>query len=208
MHVTIVGTGYMGRALAVHTERARHTATLLGRRGRAEAMDVTRGLRGGIEPGALGDPLTGELVFLAVPYRAVGDVLRRYADAMDGTRLVDVTNPVEQTYDGLVDTPAGSAAEEIAAAASGASVVKAFNHTFASTLELGEVGGMPLDVLYAGDDAAAKALVDEFIRAGRLRPVDAGPLERARELEALGFLHIKLQPSLGTAFGSAIKFLA
>jgi 8-hydroxy-5-deazaflavin:NADPH oxidoreductase len=33
-------------------------------------------------------------------------------------------------------------------------------------------------------------------------------LERARQLEGLGFLHITLQQPLGTGFGSAVKILA
>jgi hypothetical protein len=41
-----------------------------------------------------------------------------------------------------------------------------------------------------------------------MRPVDSGPLKRARELEAAGFLHMGVQGSLGTGFGSALKFVS
>jgi 8-hydroxy-5-deazaflavin:NADPH oxidoreductase len=41
-----------------------------------------------------------------------------------------------------------------------------------------------------------------------LRPVDAGPLARAHELEALGFLHMALQQPLGTGFSSTVKVLS
>jgi predicted dinucleotide-binding enzyme len=87
-------------------------------------------------------------------------------------------------------------------------VVKAFNTTFAGTLLTGAVAGQPLDVFIAGDDADAEALVSQLARDGALRPIDAGALKRARELEALGYLHMALQPSLGTAFGSALKVLS
>jgi 8-hydroxy-5-deazaflavin:NADPH oxidoreductase len=40
-----------------------------------------------------------------------------------------------------------------------------------------------------------------------LRAIDTGPLERARQLEGLGFLHITLKQTLGTGFGSAVKIL-
>jgi predicted dinucleotide-binding enzyme len=51
---------------------------------------------------------------------------------------------------------------------------------------------MPTTVLIAGDDQAAKdALSDVVARAG-LTVTDAGPLKRARELEALGFLQSTL----------------
>jgi hypothetical protein len=38
--------------------------------------------------------------------------------------------------------------------------------------------------------------------------LDAGPLKRARELEAMGLLHMTLQGTLGTGFSSALKVLA
>ena len=47
-------------------------------------------------------------------------------------------------------------------------------------------------VLVAGDDADAKATFISAVRAGGLDAIDAGPLSRARELEAMGFLQLKL----------------
>jgi predicted dinucleotide-binding enzyme len=38
-----------------------------------------------------------------------------------------------------------------------------------------------------------------------LRPIDAGPLKRARELEAAGLLHMSVQEPLGSGFRSALK---
>jgi predicted dinucleotide-binding enzyme len=110
--------------------------------------------------------------------------------------LVDITNPVNETYDGLVTPPDGSAAQELAANASGARVVKAFNTTFANTLSEGRVGDQPLDVFMAGDDEEAKATVAKLVEDGGLRPVDAGPLKRARELEAAGLLHMSERAGL------------
>jgi 8-hydroxy-5-deazaflavin:NADPH oxidoreductase len=60
----------------------------------------------------------------------------------------------------------------------------------------------------AGDDQAAKEKVATLVRDGGLNPVDAGGLNRARELEALGLLHMQLQQPLGTGFASAVKILA
>ena len=59
----------------------------------------------------------------------------------------------------------------------------------------GRVGPLPTTVLIAGDDADAKSLLAGLITAGGLRAIDAGPLRRARELEALGFLQISLAAS-------------
>jgi predicted dinucleotide-binding enzyme len=87
-------------------------------------------------------------------------------------------------------------------------VVKAFNTTFAGTLVEGQVAGQPLDVLLASDDADAKGAVSRLVEDGGQRAIDAGPLARAHELEAVGYLPMALQQSLGTEFGSAFKVLA
>jgi 8-hydroxy-5-deazaflavin:NADPH oxidoreductase len=86
-------------------------------------------------------------------------------------------------------------------------VVKAFNTTFAGTLLEGQVANQDLDVLVAGDDEDAKALVTGLVESGGMRPIDAGSLRRAQQLEHLGFLHMALQEKLGSGYGSTIKFL-
>jgi predicted dinucleotide-binding enzyme len=121
---------------------------------------------------------------------------------------VDITNPVNESFDALVVPPDGSATQELASLAPDARFVKAFNTTFAGTLASGEVSGQPLDVFVAGDDAEAKDAVATIARDGGLNPIDVGGVERARELEALGLLHMQLQEPLGTGFGSAVKILA
>ncbi len=73
---------------------------------------------------------------------------------------------------------------------------------------LGTAPEKALDVFLASDDEGAKGVVSELVRDGGLRPVDAGPLARAHELEALGFLHMVLQEPLGTGFASTIKVLS
>ncbi len=156
----------------------------------------------------MGDPLAGEIVVLAVWYPALDDALGRYGDQLDGKLVVDITNPIDVDKFEPLTLEAGSAAQEIAAKAPGAKVVKAFNTTFAGTLDEGSVAGQPLDVLIASDDAGAKQTLSRLVTDAGMRPVDAGPLERARELEALGYLHMALQDPLGTNFASAVKVLA
>jgi predicted dinucleotide-binding enzyme len=50
----------------------------------------------------------------------------------------------------------------------------------------------PTTVLVAGEDDDAKAALISAVQAGGVNAVDVGPLRRARELEAMGFLQIKL----------------
>ena len=204
MDVTIIGTGNMARGLATRVLAGGHRVTLLG----PEAEELAGELSGNVGAGAVGDALSGEIVVFAVPYPAVSEVVDRYSDELDGKVVVDITNTVDvSTFEPLV-IDAGSAAQEIADAVPGARVVKAFNTTFAGTLVDGEVAGQPLDVLMASDDADAKSTVGQLVTDGGLRAIDAGPLARAHELEALGYLHMALQEPLGTGFGSAVKVLS
>jgi 8-hydroxy-5-deazaflavin:NADPH oxidoreductase len=207
MDITIIGTGNMARGIATRALAGGNTVTLVGH-DTDSARALAGELSGEVRTGTLGDPINGAVVVLAIPYGAIDDVLGRYDDKLAGKVVIDITNPVDFSTFSPLNVEAGSAAQEIAQKAPGAQVVKAFNTTFASTLVEGQVAGQPLDVLIAADDDRAKSTVSEVIEAGGLRAVDAGPLARAHELEALGYLHMTLQQPLGTGFGSAVKFLA
>src|SRR3954471_3443099 len=138
-------------------------------------------------------PVTGDVVVLAVYYGSVADVIAQRREQLAGKVVVDLTNPLSvETFDSLVVPADGSATAEIAAALPQSRVVKAFNTTFAATLAAGTLGEQPTTVLISGDDADAKSLLAGIVTAGGLRAVDAGSLRRARELEALGFLQITL----------------
>jgi 8-hydroxy-5-deazaflavin:NADPH oxidoreductase len=208
MDITIVGTGNMARGIATRALAGGHDVTLIGsERSKAEALAGELGGSGGGSVQA-GDAPTGDVCILAVPYPAVASVLDANRDALSGTVVVDITNPVDFSTFTPLKLDAGSAAQEIAAAAPGAKVVKAFNTTFAGTLVEGSVSGQPLDVFIAGDDDGAKATVRQLVEDGGMRAIDAGPLARAHELEALGYLHMALQEPLGTGFSSAVKVVA
>ena len=208
MEVTIIGTGNMGRGIATRLLAGDHSITLLGTE-TAKAEALAGELAGDVRAGQVGDPLVGDVVVLAVWYpAAVDDILSRYGDQLDGKVVVDITNPIDVDAFEPLELEAGSAAQEIAAKAPGAKVVKAFNTTFAGTLVAGGVAGQPLDVLIASDADDAKQTVSRIVTDAGLRPIDAGPLRRARELEALGYLHMVVQQPLGTGFSSAVKILS
>jgi 8-hydroxy-5-deazaflavin:NADPH oxidoreductase len=138
-------------------------------------------------------PLTGEIVILAVPYPAVDSILAAYGEQFAGKVIVDITNPVNfDTFDSLAVPAGSSAAAEIQAKLPEATVLKAFNTTFAGTLASKQVGGQSTTVLIAGDDTAAKHALQAAVEAGGLSAIDAGSLSRAHELEALGFLQLTL----------------
>jgi len=173
-HISILGTGNMGQAIAAVAARGGHTVQPLGESDTDTAV-------------------TGDVVVLAVPYPAVSEVIAQRGAQLAGKVVVDITNPLDfETFDSLVVPADKSAAAEIAEALPDSRVLKAFNTTFAATLAAGKVGPLTTTVLIAGDDADAKSTLAGIVASGGLNAIDAGSLARARELEALGFLQITL----------------
>ncbi len=118
-----------------------------------------------------------DVLLLAVPCAAVKDVLET-AGPLDGKVLIDATN-------NLSGGPAGA---EIAAMAGGARTVKAFNTVFAQFFA--DPPAIPPTLVFAGDDAEAKEIVADLIRAAGFDPVDAGDHAQSADLEAFARLVI------------------
>jgi predicted dinucleotide-binding enzyme len=173
-HVSIIGTGNMGSALSGLVSKGGNTV---------EQLDTS----------TVDKPITGDVVILAVPHPAVGEIVAKRGGQLTGKIVVDITNPLNfETFDDLVVPADSSKAAELAAALPSSTVLKAFNTNFAATLAAGTVGGLPTTVLIAGDDADAKTLLAGIVTAAGLRAIDVGGLKRARELEAVGLLQITL----------------
>ena len=175
-HVSIIGTGNMGQAIAGIVAKGGHTVELLGH-------------------GDADKPVTGDIVVLAVPYPAVADVLAAARRAASPARSSS-TSPTRWTSRPSTRSPSRPTARPPPRSpprCRSPRVLKAFNTTFAATLAAGTVG------------AAAHHRADRRRRrrrqgAARRRSsppaacsaIDAGSLRRARELEAIGFLQITL----------------
>jgi NADPH-dependent F420 reductase len=214
MEVTIIGAGNMGRGIGHLLVRGGHSVTVVDR-DPEEAARLAEELRGSAQGGARVEAdgpdmgLRDDVVILAVYYPGNLEIARDLGEELAGKVVVDISNPLNQTFDGLATEPGTAAAEELATAApAGARVVKAFNTTISGTLVEGQVAGQPLDVFIAGDDEGAKETVAQLSRDGGLRAIDVGPLERARHLESLGFLHMMVQQPLSLGFQSALKVVS
>lgn len=212
MKITIIGGGLMGRGIGTRMVAGGNDVEVIDHDAeQASALVRELSAHGGgsatiVDPGG---PIGGEVVVLAIYYGGIAPAIEEYRDHLAGRIVIDIANPVDfETFEGVATPPESSSAEETAKLVpAGVPVVKAFNTTFGNTLVPGEVAGTQLDVLIAADDEDAKRTVMELVEAGGLRPIDVGPLRRARQLEQLGFLHISLQDRLGTGFGSAVKFI-
>ncbi len=131
-----------------------------------------------------------EVVVLAVPWAAVPETLRS-CDA-SGKVLLDATNALGPGMALDIGPHGESAAERVASLAPGARVVKIFNTTGFGNMANPDYAGQKALMLYAGDDAAAKAVARQLAEELGFDAVDAGGLVRARELEHLAVLWIGL----------------
>jgi NADPH-dependent F420 reductase len=199
MNTTIIGAGNMARGIGYRLVGGGHSVTILDRNPES-ANKLAKELRQAAKKGALVNTVSletgdlGEVVILAVWYGVNIELVKKLGSRLSGKVVVEISNPLNSTYDGLAIDPNTSSAEEVAKAVSaGVKVVKAFNTTFAGTLVAGKVADIPLDVFIAGDDDAAKQKVSRLIEDGGMVPVDTGALHRARQLEALALLGITLQ---------------
>src|SRR6202789_2071640 len=219
MIVTIVGAGRLAEGIAVRVLAGEHRLRLADAQpGKADALAAVLSARADRDTGrpspfvmvaGVPEAIAGaDVVVLAVPYPQGRLIVRDQGAALSGVTVVDTCNPVDfSTFGSLLTSRGMSSPEEIADANPRAQVLKAFNTLFASALVAGWVGGLPLDVFLAGDDARAKSLVAALVTDGGMRPVDTGPLRRARELEAFQLLHMTLQGPLGLDWTSSLQLL-
>ena len=195
MRIAIIGAGNVGSALAAVAVKAGHTVTIAAAHA-DKAADVAAAT-GAQAAATNAAAVTGaDLVVLAVPAGAVKAVAGEIAGSLDGTPVVDATNPLNATFDGL-DIEGVSFAHDVQGFLPGAPVVKALNTLFASRYAAPSENGQPLDAFIAGDDAAAKATVAAFTESLGLRAVDVGDLRKARSLEEMAFLNITLNAGNG-----------
>jgi 8-hydroxy-5-deazaflavin:NADPH oxidoreductase len=190
------GTGKQGTGLALRWAKAHDV--ILGSRDReraeAQARECSSKAGAPVRAGSNTDAVReADVVVLCVPYAAHASTLGELAEALAGKVVLDMTVPLEPPRVTVVHLPAGRSAalEAQAIVGAGARVVAALHHV--SSAHLGDLAH-PLegDVLVAGDDADAKAVVIELCGDLGLRGIDAGPLQNAIAIEALTpvLLHI------------------
>jgi NADPH-dependent F420 reductase len=212
----IGGTGPQGRGLGYRWARHGHTV-LLGSRSPGRAEEAAEKIRGRGVPGSVVGTSNGEaaaaaeVVVLAVPYEGHDDLVAGLAPDLVGKTVISCVNPLG--FDGRgaygLDVPGGSAAEAAAAISPGARLVGAFHHVSAVSLWREEGYLDHEDVLVCGDDAGAKQVAVELVRAVTGRDgVDVGALRLARQLEPFTAVLIGINKRYKTRSGVAITGLA
>ena len=208
VRVTIIGAGNMGRGIGTRAVAGGHEVEVIDRNPE-DAQSLAAELGGGATAVEPGGPIGGDLVVLALYYASIAEAVEQYRDQLGGRVVVEISVPLDwDTMDGFVVPADSSAAEEVQKLLpEGTPVVKAFSTTLARTLASGERNGVALDVPMAGDGEDAKAKVAALVEGGGMRPIDLGPLRRARQIENAAFLQIAAQEPLGAGSDTALKIL-
>jgi predicted dinucleotide-binding enzyme len=185
MRIGIIGSGRMGRTLALHLARAGHDAMIANSRGPESLEGLVGEIAGHVGPVRVDQAVQlAEVVFLAIPHRAVGEVAAA-GEPWDDKVVVDVTNRHPQRDGPEVDPGAESSSSLVARRLENAHVVKAFNTLWFERLanEARPGGGRRLAVPVAADDGDAKQLVMALVDEIGFEPVDAGTLADGKRQE-------------------------
>jgi hypothetical protein len=197
MNIAIIGTGNVGNSLAQRWLAKGHKVVFGSREPNTPKIATMLAALG---PDARCTTLgkateNATVVLLAVPWVAALNTVRALGDLKNKV-LIDATNPITMTPEGLqtglVLGHLTSAAEQIAAVAINARVVKAFNQSGATVMSNSAVQSTDCTMFICGDDAEAKGLTTELAKDISVQVLDAGELKQARLLEPLGMLWIHM----------------
>lgn len=212
------GTGALGTGLARRWAKAGKNI-IIGSRTAEKAQDAVDDLNERLsEQGLAGVEVRGmdnvsaaasaDLVALTVPYAHHESTIESVKAGLEGKILIDVTVPLRPPKVGTVQLPeAGSAAQEAQAiVGEGTKVISAFQNVAADHLKSDHV--INCDVLVAGNDKEARALVVELVEAAGMKGFSVGPLANSAAAEALTSVLIQLNRQFKTATGIKITGIA
>ena len=194
----IGGTGHEGRGIAARLAAA-GVPVLVGSRQIERARETVAALGGALPlEAATNDRIAAEcdVVFLAVPFAGVADLLDAYRTRLrPGSLVIDLTVPLifDRGVPGIAEVAEGSATEFIRARLPGeVRLAAAFKTIPASALAKLETP-LDCDELVCGDTPEVCAQTIELLsRIPALRLLDAGGLQSARLIERMTALAIVL----------------
>jgi len=191
MNIGILGSGNVGGALGRRFSAAGHRVIFGSRNPQSEEMRKLAAETGASTAASAETVRASGVVVLSTPWGATESVLKSSGD-FAGKVLIDVTNPLLPDLSGLAIGTTTSGAEQVAAWAPGARVVKAFNAVGFNVMLNPKFDGNSAALFYCGDDAAAKQVAHQLASELGFDARDAGPLTQARVLEPFAMLWVSL----------------
>jgi predicted dinucleotide-binding enzyme len=206
MKIGIIGAGRMGRALGRRWARGGHEVTLSFSHDQLKlqqiALEIGHGAKAATPAEAVSD---ADAILFAVQWSTLDEALAQ-ARSLAGKTVLTCTIPMTSDDSELAIGHTNSGAEELSGRTN-ANIVAIFNTITSELLsDDAEVARMRPDVVYCGDDAAAKGTAAQLARDAGFNPVDAGALRVARYLEPFGVLigQLAYEQELGETLGYRI----
>lgn len=196
MKIGILNTGNIGSRLARAWAIAGHELVLAKDGEDRKIAPLIAELGGKVRLGTIREAAEfGEVILFSIYWPRVDAIVSEVGDALDGKIVIETMNPLGVTNDfvhfhDLEFMRNNSTSEDLQRRLPKARIVKAFNLLAAPVLEAAAWVSSPVkpSVFYASDDAAGGEVTRGLICDVGFRPVNAGPLEAARQLEQLGVL--------------------
>ncbi|WP_049622747.1 NADPH-dependent F420 reductase [Frateuria defendens] len=168
--IGIIGSGQVGGTLGTLWAKAGYKV-MFSSRHPEELKDLAASAGPNASTGTVAEAIAqGEVILLAVPYKAEPDIARQYGAQLKGKILIDADNAYP-FRDGAIANEARAAgvARYSARAFPGTRFVRAFNSINASTLS-GGGGGGTVTAVYSYTDEEAGRVAAELIRAAGCVP--------------------------------------
>ncbi|HEY1725701.1 MAG TPA: NAD(P)-binding domain-containing protein [Steroidobacteraceae bacterium] len=195
MRIGVLGSGLLGGKLGTLLARAGHEVVFSYARSVAKLERLARATKANARAGSVAEAVRdADLLLLAVHWSRIEDVIAQ-AGELSGKVLINCSLPMNQDDTALVLGCSSSGAERLAQILPRTRVVSALNTVPSEVLvgvyETRRRMRRP-NMVYCGDDAAAKKLTAGLIRDLGFDPVDAGDLHIARYFEPFALLMAQL----------------
>jgi predicted dinucleotide-binding enzyme len=190
--IGVLGTGNVGRTLARALAGRGHTVVVGGREpGRPELVEWSA--EAGVEVVGVAEAAApSDVVVLATAWEGTENVIGLAGAGLDGTILIDATNPLTFTDRlGLAVGHDDSGGEQVQRWCPRARVVKAFNTVGWELMAGPDLPDGPGTLFIAGDDPAARAVAAGLAAELGWATHDCGDLRAARLTEPLALIWIE-----------------
>ncbi|MET1052151.1 MAG: NAD(P)-binding domain-containing protein [Mycetocola sp.] len=181
----LIGAGHIGSQLARAAVAHGYDVVVSNSRGPESLTELILELGDHATAGSTADAAAADLVAVAIPLKDIDSIP---ADLLAGKIVMDTTNYYPQR-DGQVsalDAEETTVSELVQAHFADAKVVKAFNHIYASAITDDAQSAGTAErraLIVAGEDAAAKQTVSEFIDSIGFDVLDIGGLSEGWRIQ-------------------------
>jgi len=189
--IGVIGSGKIGGTIGGLWVKAGHQV-LFSSRHPEELKPLVDGLGPLAKAGTVGEALDfGEVILVAVPYKAIPDLAKEYGPKFAGKIVIDPANAVARRdgEDLLAETKQKGIGNTTESYLKGSHVVRAFNSmSYTNFVNQAHRAGDKMAIPMAGDDPRAVQVASQLVRDAGFDPVVV-PLARAQEFAQGGPLY-------------------